>query len=168
MMAVLLLVGCSRKQSVEDEKSLTDDTVDEDTKIGYPFEYQGVNILVNEDAVPVLEELGEAMDYVETPSCAFLGTDKFYYYSGIELATYPSDDKDYIYYIEFMDDTVATKEGISIGSSVDEMITAYGEDYEEEIGTNTSYTYTLGDSKLIFVTDDDTITGITYMSDVLE
>jgi hypothetical protein len=114
---------------------------------------------MNKEAAPVVEALGDPLDYFESESCAFKGLDKVYYYSGFELTTYPLDDVDYISTIDFKDDTVSTKEGIFIGSSLDDVKAAYGEDYKEENGF---YTYTKGDSTLTFIMENDAVTAITY------
>jgi len=60
-----------------------------------------------------------------------------------------------------MDDSVSTPEGIYLGSTVDDMISAYGDDYVESQGL---YTYTLDDSNLQFITMEDEIIAINYLA----
>ena len=61
--------------------------------------------------------------------------------------------------IDLKDDTVSTTENISLGSTMEEMISVYGEDY-----TNQEHTY-VKESKLQFVVNNnDEIIGITYLA----
>lgn len=130
---------------------------------GYSFEYKDLNIFMNMDVAPVINNLGEALEYFEAESCAFKGLDKTYTYPGFEITTYPLNGMDNVSSIYFMDDSVSTPEGIYLGASVDEMIAAYGDDYTESSG---AYTYTKDDSKLQFITKDNEIIAITYLADV--
>lgn len=151
--------GCSTENIVENTpNSSSNNQPGADTK-GYLFDYEGVTIAMHEKADKILTALGKSKDYFEAPSCAFQGLDKIYYYSGFELSTYPTDDIDYISAVNFTDDSVSTKEGISIGSPAEDVIKAYGKDYT---GEKSSYIYTLGKSKLSFITEDNTVTAITY------
>jgi hypothetical protein len=177
MMAVLL-TGCGSK----DQPKPSDNTADQNkaeqetgepatketasgdvaqAKPGYVFDYNGVSIQMNTDVAPVLEALGEPQEYFEAKSCAFDGLDKTYYYSGIELTTYPNGDKDYISSVYFKDDSVSTTEGIYIGSTLSELLAAYGEDYTGDTG---SYTYTKGDSSVMFLVENDEVTAVTYLA----
>ena len=111
-------------------------------------------IEMNADASAVVEELGEANDYFESESCAFEGLDKVYSYPGFQLKTYPVDDKDYVLSVVFMDDTVSTDEGISIGSTKDEVTEAYGEPSSE---SSTEMVYEKGDTELKVGLDGDSV-----------
>ena len=175
---MLLMTGCGGKEETPEDTGNADGTnknatVNEETSsdqqdkseesqvAGFEFEYNGVTIPLNVDVAPILEELGESMDYFEAHSCAFQGLDKIYYYSGFELSTYPLDKKDFISSINLLDDTVTTKEGIYLGATLDDVISTYGEEYSEENGF---YTYTLGETQLTFVVENDVVTAITYLA----
>ncbi|HKL98940.1 MAG TPA: hypothetical protein VJZ06_03400 [Mobilitalea sp.] len=170
-----LLIGCGKKQDTDaNDKKNTDvktgeDNSSEKDKVepsGYPFVYNDVTIYMNTDVAPIKEALGEPAQYFEAESCAFKGLDKTYYYSGIELTTYPKEDgSDFISSINFKDDSVSTPEGIFLGSTAQNVIDAYGEDYE---GGATSYTYTLGDSQLLIILEDEEVISITYLAIVEE
>ena len=158
IIVMLMLTGCSNGKPVQSDKG----DISNGSNNGFVFKYNDVEITVNTDAAPVIEALGEPNDYFEAESCAFQGKDKTYYYSGFELSTYPKDDNtDYILTIYFQDDSVSTPEGICIGSSAEEVIKAYGEEYK---GGEGSYTYTLGDTSLIIVTENDTVISVTYQA----
>lgn len=173
LMISLLITGCSNKEDntgTADAKDIATDKSKEqasvqDTVQGYQFKYNNVVIDMNTDAEPIVEALGEPQEYFEAESCAFKGLDKFYYYNGIELTTYPTDNKDFISSINFSDDSVSTMEGIYLGATLQEVVQAYGEEYIEEAGL---YTFTRGKSKLTFLVEDEVVTTITYLAVVDE
>ncbi len=169
LVVLLLLAGCSKDKEVPASKTedigTKEDTSKDDakettsTKPGFEFDYNGVTIPMNVDAAPVVEALGETTAYMEAASCAFQGLDKFFTYSGFELSTYPDGEKDMVYSVYFLDDSVTTKEGIYIGSSKDDVIAAYGEDYTEK---SSQIAYTMGETELAFILEEDMVTSITY------
>lgn len=158
---MVLLTACKGDEQTPDNSKDANDNTSQNASEGegFKFKYNGVTIPMNVDAEPVIDNLGESMDYFEAASCAFQGLDKIFYYSGFELSTYPQGEKDFISAVNILDDTVATEEGIYLGSAKDDVISAYGEDYSQE---NDFYTYTKDDSKLTFVIEDNVVTGITY------
>ena len=144
----------------ETETTLESRTAEEAVSLqGYLFEVNGVSIGIYEEAKPVLEALGEADSYFETPSCAFVGMDRQYTYGSYMLTTYEEDGQEYIYDIYFLDDKISTPEGIRIGSTLEEEIAAYGEDYTEDFGM---YTYRKERSKLQFLVVDEVVTSVDY------
>ncbi len=163
MAVMLVLTGCSKAGSAKQENTEgASDTTEKSSGAvteGYSFDYNDVNIPMNVDAAPVVEALGESVDYFEAASCAFQGLDKIYSYSGFELGTYPNGDKDYVSYVTLLDDSVSTDKGIYVGSTLDEVTAAYGNEYTVE---GSSYVYRLGESKLTFIVEDDMVAQITY------
>ncbi|CRZ33843.1 hypothetical protein DFR55_103103 [Herbinix hemicellulosilytica] len=167
----VILGGCGTKDNSSDvngndkktaEEVQTDEKQNEQQEpSGYAFEYNGVTIYMNTDVKSVIDKLGDPLNYFEAESCAFKGLDKFYTYPGFEITTYPMNGKDYISSVNLMDDTVSTPEGIYLGSTVDDMIAAYGDNYTESSG---SYTYIKDDSKIQFIVKDDEIISITYLA----
>lgn len=126
-------------------------------KGGYSFTSGSVKVEMGADASKVVDELGEADDYFESESCAFEGLDKVYTYPGFKLNTYPVDDKDYVLSVVFMDDTVETEEGISIGSTKDEVIEAYGDPTKEK---GSSMVYEKGETKITFGVKGDEVSTV--------
>lgn len=165
LVAMLLFVGCSNtgedKQGKDEAAGDTANQTAEasETNKGYSFEYQGVTIPMNVDAAPIVEKPGKSVDYFEAASCAFQGLDKIYYYNGFELGTYPNGNKDYVSYVNLLDDSVTTDQGIYLGSNLDEVVAAFGSEYTAE---GTSYVYRLGDTKLTFIIEENTVIQITY------
>lgn len=168
ILLILLLVGCSNggentSVSPEDSSAAADvqeaNDIQEAKSEGYVFEYKGVAIPMHKEAAPILESLGDNMDYFEAESCAFQGMEKVYTYSGFELYTYEADGTDYVAAVIFLDDSVGTKEGIYLYSSLDDILKAYGDNYTEELGL---YTYELNKSKISFLIENNEVTSIEY------
>jgi len=108
----------------------------------------------------VISALGEPQGIFVAPSCAFDGEDRIFQYPNIQIHTYPKDDDDHVHTISLRDDTIRTTEGrIYLGSSLQDMLDAYGNDYEYD---NDMYKYTRGLTTLEFYIEDDIVIGITY------
>lgn len=146
---MLLLVGCGNTQNASNSG---------DDK-GYVFETNGVTIAMNAEAAPILKSLGKEKDYFEAKSCAFQGLEKTYTYNGFELHTYEVNGVDCVSAITFLDDSVSTKEGISLCSNLDDMIKAYGDKGKKNLGL---YTYESGKTKLSILIENDKVTSIEY------
>lgn len=117
----------------------------------YVLTYRDCPLPMNAEFAPLLDFLGEPDSYFEAASCAFDGLDKTYTYAGLEIITYPDGDRDFISSVRILDNTVATAEGITIGSTQDDVADAYGEDFQE-IGKQ--YVYEDGDAKFSVLFDD--------------
>jgi len=117
-------------------------------------------IEMHQDITYVISALGEPLNVFEAPSCAFDGIDRVFLYPGVQLHTYPVGDDDFIHTISIRDDSLRTTEGrVVLGSSLQTMLDAYGDEYVHETGM---YTFTRGRTTLQFFIDDGIVTGITY------
>ena len=158
---IFLLVGCSNGKNVNTSEETGDIKTSDHASVakGYIFENNGIVIGMNEKTDPILKSLGDAKEYFEAESCAFQGMDKTYTYNGFELHTYEIDKIDYVATVIFLDDSVSTKEGISLNADLTDVIKAYGDKY-----TNKSnlYTYQLDKSKISFIMENDKVTSIEY------
>ena len=143
---LLSLVGCGTTEPNQQEEN-------------FSFTYNGTKIMLDAEAAPVIDALGEPRSYTEEPSCAFDGMDKTYYYGSFYLSTYPLDGKDYVYNLWFADDGVATDEGIRIGSSQSQVEDTYGKDCFD--GTN-SFVLTKGQSRLVILVEEGTVSSVRY------
>ncbi len=158
----LLLSGAKKEPSVpngDPKPQAGNSTVKEDP--GFVFEYKGVQINMDAPSDKILEALGEPMNYFEAPSCAFMGMDKVYTYSGFDFQTYTENDKDYIASIHFLDDSVTTPEGVGLYSTMEDMIAAYGKDYKQSFS---QYTYTKGKCSLSFIIENNEVVSVEYAS----
>ena len=168
VLALLMIftAGCGENNTESGSEDFTNGDVsraesNNAADVGYEFKHNGITIKLNAEAAPVIEALGEPVEYFESPSCAFQGLDKFYYYNGFEINTYEINTVDYISAIKLMDDSISTAEGVSIGSELAEVLTAYGDGYEKE---QNFYTYTLGSTHLQFIAENNIITDIYYIA----
>lgn len=152
LFCALLLCGCGNSST---ENETTSQTADNANVFSYTI--NGVAIVPGEDFSEALSKLGEPVDFNEAASCYFDGMDKQYFYDGFEIKTYPVGDKDYVQDICVSVDTYSTPEGITIGSSLDEVVAAYGEDYEK-MGKMYNYYVTEDKYMYFFVTND----GVKY------
>ncbi len=114
----LCCAACSGGETAKNEEPLS-------------FTYNGVEIALNVAAEPILTALGEPISYTEETSCAFEGLDKTYGYDGFYLQTYPGEDGDMVFGFWFVDDSVSTAEGISIGDTEADVLAAYGSEAQE-------------------------------------
>ena len=131
---------------------------------GFVFEYNGAVVEMDAPAQGAIEKLGDGYQYFESASCAFEGIDKTYIYPHFELLTYPSKDGDKVQALYIKDDLVATKEGLKIGSSIEDMERLYGTSYTV---TGSEYTFTKGGMELKIQIKDEVVSYITYASKVL-
>lgn len=172
MIVIFLLAGCgSGPENVSPSPSPTTSAGENpgnnetepaaEEKSKYYFEHNGLAIYMNADAKPVLDALGEPMDYFESPSCAFQGMDRTYLYNGFELTTYSDEDdkNEYILEVRLMNDGVETKEGITIGNKLEEVISKYGDNYTKE---GEKYIYADSNTTLTFEFENDEVTDVTY------
>jgi len=159
--AALLLVNGGNREVPGNQTDPQPQTGTPTEEPGYYFVYKDVQIAVEAASSTVLDKLGEPMNYFEAPSCAFEGMDKIYTYSGFEFQTYTRDDKDYIASLHFMDDSVATPEGIGLNASLEDVVKAYGDGYTQSFS---QYTYTRGKSHLSFIIEDNEVVSVEYAS----
>lgn len=123
--------------------------------------YKDCRLPMNAEFAPLLDFLGEPDSYFEAASCAFDGLDKTYTYAGLEIITYPNGDKDFISSVRILDNSVSTPEGITIGSTREEVAAACGEDFEE-IGSQ--YVYEDGDATLNILFENDAAISVEYIA----
>ena len=131
---------------------------------GYLFETGELTVAADAKMAPILEKLGEPLQYFEAASCAFNGLDKNYIYAHFEIDTYPAADGDRVMAVYLMDDLVSTKEGLRIGDTKEEMERLYGTDYTLN---GTEYIYEKGGMSLKVQIKKDAVSYITYASEVL-
>lgn len=125
----------------------------------YVFSIKNTSVSIDQNMSEVLDALGEANSYFEAASCAFEGLDKTYTYSGFVITTRPDGDEDFVNSILLTDDSVTTTEGVYIGATQDEVLDTYGDTQVE----NDVIQYTLGNTTLNFVLQDETVISIEYI-----
>ncbi len=149
LLAAVILLGLAGCASTEPDPE----------REGFSFTYNGVQIMPGADAAPVIAALGGPKSYTEEPSCAFEGVDKTYYYGSFYLSTCPMDGKDCVYSLWFVDDSIATGEGIRIGSSQTEVEAACGAGCFDG---NNAYIQNRGNSRLTVILTDGAVSSVRY------
>jgi hypothetical protein len=159
LLSVLLLLSFAGCNNADSDKPSDSSSQASAAETGFVFKYNGIDIALNGSAEPIIAQLGEPRSYTEEPSCAFEGLDKTYYYGSFYVSTYPLKDKDYIQSVWFADDSVATEEGIRIGSAKADVETAYGAD---AFNGNNAFMITKADTKLTVILKDGFVSSIQY------
>lgn len=139
----------------QDEQDSTDSQEDK-----FVFKYNDFAFKAGEEAAPVIEQLGQADSQYEAPSCVFVGNDVIYVYDGFEVNTAKLDEKEVIVGIFITGDNITTPDGIKIGSSTDEVVAAYGEPDQNEVG---QMTWISDKIHLVIIAMNDEVTNISYI-----
>ena len=128
----------------------------------YYFTVNGVEIVPGVRAEDVLGYLGEHRSMQSTPSCAFDGEERIYSYSGFDVYTEWENGKEVISRIVLTSDAASTERGVRVGDSVDDVVAAYGRNYDKK-GENIEYDGERCD--LRFIIRDGVVTSIKYLAD---
>lgn len=166
VICLLFLTGCDNGAEspatvdADTQPEISSTTATEDgVSTEYSITYNGTVITLHAPAAPIVEALGEPMQYTESASCAFTGLDKTYYYGSFYLDTYPVDGTDYVYGFWFADDSISNPEGIYIGASQELVAATY--DAEFFNGSN-AYIVEKGSGKLTVILEEGVVTSIQY------
>lgn len=142
---------------------LTDDSGDEtDDVSGGVFSFKiasGASVAPNDNLATFIAAAGQPVSYEESNSCAYIGLDKVYVYSGYTIYTYPVNGVDYLLQLKFTDDSVSTPEGISIGCTEEEVVSTYGRGFKK-IGD--SIVYYRGATSLQFTLKSGVVNAVSY------
>ena len=143
-----------------DETPEQNNEPEENTPLLFALEVDGFLIEMDQNVNYVLTALGEPLGEFVMPSCAFDGEDRVFQYSSLQIHTYPVGDEDRVHTISLRDDNIRTSEGnIRLGASLEDVIAAYGDDYEKEFNM---HTFTRERTKLQFYIEDGRVLGITF------
>jgi hypothetical protein len=124
-----------------------------DEIIGFTLEFAGFTIYMDQNMADVSSAIGEPIRVFIQESCAFPGQDDhIYVYPGIQIMTYPSGDDQFVHTILILDDSISINGNIYLGSSFDDVIKAYGTNYEQDFNM---FTFTEGQTSLAFLIDDN-------------
>lgn len=129
---------------------------------GYKFTYKKITVSMHDKAKKLIKKAGEPEKLKVKKSCAYKGKDRTYKYESFILYTYSNSEEgeEYVNGITFLDDSVATPEGIKIGSSLSDVTAAYGK-VKDNFGI---YTYQKGMSRIQVEIEDDTVINLRYVA----
>lgn len=148
---LISLTACGEEKTKTEAKSKASS--------GFLIKYKGVDITPGKSFDET--EISETAEKSEIPSCAFDGVDKVYTYPEVEITVAEIDGKDTIYSVYFIDENIATNEGVKISDPKDFMLEKYGNDYENSLSTK--FDYVKNGVTLSFIVENDIITGIEYV-----
>ena len=131
----------------------------DDNDAEFIFSYGEHIIKMDQDITDVLEMLGDPLGVFEAPSCAFDGIDRIFSFPGIQIHTYPFEDKDLVHTISLRDDSVSTVEGIYLGTAPEKVFNIYGDIFENEFDM---FTFTRGQTTLSLLIENNMVVAITY------
>lgn len=112
----------------------------------YFVEYNGSKVEVGTDA-SIITSLGSYTSE-NGEACGTDEKDVIYTLAGLEIQTHVKGGDEYIRLIKILDDSVLTHEGVTIGSTRDEVIDAYGNNFTE--GSGGAIRYEGGNSNIEF------------------
>lgn len=128
------------------------------------FTYGGVSIALDGSIDEAIAALGEPLDVKSELSCHGEGDDKTYTYDGFIVKSYPKDGVDRVLEVLINAEGIPTSKGITIGSSLSDVITAYGDGYNT---IAKFYVYNAGNGKTLrFLIEDDAVAQIDYYFNV--
>ena len=135
-----------------------------DTKPAYVFKADGLTLWIGQPADGVVDDLPTVSSVLSSTSCGIPGTDYAYPCRGYRVSTTPGSagDKDhYIKHIELTDDTLSTPEGVTIGSTREEVVSAMRSSGTPDGASGLKYVD--GKTCLLFIFGaDDCVTSIQY------
>ena len=134
---------------------------DKASSVNFYMNYNGNKIELGADATALLSSLGAPVSESEMGACGDMGTVTKYVYDNIELFVLKNGDKATVDQITFKSDLVKTPEGVTIGSSADDVIKALGENCTKR--TDSEIRYTNGKKNLKFTLRDASVVGVDYM-----
>lgn len=129
---------------------------------GYQFTNKKVTISMHSNAKKFLKKAGTPLKKKVTKSCAYDGKDRTYTYKDFILYTYSNSNNgpEYVNGITFLTSNVKTKEGIKIGSTLQDVKKKYGT-VKDNFGI---YTYKKGKCKLQIEITDGKVTNLRYVA----
>ncbi len=154
--------ACEGDEGGKDKNGEEGESTKLQSSVGFYVNYNSVKIELGADAKGVTSALGTPKSTSPQGSCGGQGTLTKYTYASVELYVLTSSSGDETFdQISLLDDTVKTDKGISIGSTKDEVVKAYGNGYTKS--GETGMTYTSGNKNLKFTLRDGSVVGVDYM-----
>ena len=163
LLMMLTLAACNSAKDNgkgDDDSKATTTKATDSTSVKYYIEFTGVKIELGADAASALAALGTPKATAEVGNCGGQGTLTKYTYASLELYVLTSGNSSTIDQITLLDDSIATPEGIRIGTAQADVKTKCKTPTKS---SDASYTYTSGNKNLKFNFRDGAVVGIDYM-----
>ena len=136
---ILSLAACGEQENDNNDKG------NSNTAKEYYLTYNGVKLEVGGEAAALLSKLGNPEGEIGE-ACGTDERDVIYALSGVEIETHVSGQSEIVRQIKITNDSQSTQKGITIGSSRDDVVKAYGNGYKE--GSSGALRYEGGSSAI--------------------
>lgn len=160
LLSIILILGCILLCSCEDEVEYVDPSnTGSNVAKGYSFSYNGETVNIGESKDSVVGKFGEYNSSFVAESCAYQGTDRYYYYDDFELMTSEIDGKEILTNIFVDKKDVKTVEDVVVGMEISKMAASLG---PADKSTSNSYTYYSEGMNIQINTKDDKVVSVEY------
>lgn len=155
IVALVVIVGCVFLFSGNGDDVKTSKSNKKET---FGLKYENVDITPGVNFKK--DKIKKEAEITVVPSCAIDGNDNNYKYDNIEITTNDYGDKEVVYSVYFLNDSVKTNEGVKIGDSKDDVKKAYP-DVDDSVSA--TYTYDKDGVRVMFHMEDDVVKSIEYI-----
>ncbi len=159
LICCIVLTGCEDEGEYVDTDDINSHNSTSGLDVAYSFLYNGYNIDVGEEWSDISSKLGEYNSSFVAESCAYQGTDRYYYYDNFEVMTSEIDGKELLTDIYIEKENVIAAEGVYVGMSLADVAKNMG---PADKTTDTSYVYYGGRVNIQINARDDKVISIEY------
>lgn len=161
MLAALMLFAlCACGETPSEDKTAEPEVTVEKNYNKLFYQSGDVKFGIGDDAEEIMDKLGEPMGTFESASCAYQGSDYFFYYDGFEIMANDFGGTLIITGITVDDDTVQIPQGVKIGMDIEEALSLMDVDHADN---GSVYKFTEGSTILrIRAGEDGTVAAIEY------
>lgn len=160
-MLVTAVIGCVTFTGckVEDGEFVDPDKVSSGSELAYSFLYNGYNIDIGQKWSEVSGKLGAYNSTFVAESCAYQGTDRYYYYDDFEIMTSEIDGQELLTDIFIEKENVEATGGVCVGMSLADVAKKMGP--ADKI-TENGLVYYGGSVNVQINTRDDKVVSVEY------
>lgn len=156
-----VFAGClSFTACKEDKGEFVDaDNATSGSELAYSFIYNGYNIDIGQRWSDVSGKLGDYNSTFVAESCAYQGTDRYYYYNDFEIMTSEIDGEELVTDIFIEKENVEAAGGVCVGMSLADVAKKMG---PADKTTENGLVYYGGSTNVQINTRDDKVVSVEY------
>lgn len=160
LLGTLAIASCYMLCSCEEEGGYESvSSVNEESEIGFSFFYNGYNIDIGAKWKDVQGKLGDYNSTFVAESCAYQGTDRYYYYDNFEIMTSEIDGKELVTDIFIEKENVEAVNGVCVGMGLSDVAKNMG---PADKTTENGLVYYGGNVNVQINTRDDKVVSVEY------
>ncbi len=158
---VIVMVAMSVFLMACDDKGIYEEIESDETqeKENFVFIYDTFQIEIGAKWENILPKLGEYSSTFIAESCAYQGTDRYYYYEGFEVMTSEIDGEEILTDIFIESTDIEAFNGLKVGMGLSDMVQVMG---PVDKSTDTTYTYCGENVNIQVNTSNDKVVSIEY------